>query len=95
MNVISYKAIRQFTTLHPDSRVPLGLWYKTARKANWKTLVEVRQTYPSADLVDEYTVFNIGGNNYRLVVYINYQYQQVLIKHIMTHSEYDKDKWKT
>jgi len=54
-----------------------------------------RQVYPLADLVGKSTVFNIRGNHYRLIAEINYQYQQILIREILTHEEYDKDKWKS
>jgi len=73
----------------------LKAWYRTAKKARWQNLAEVRQVYPHADVVGVLTVFNIRGNHYRLVAGINYQYQQIFIKAIMTHEEYDKDNWKT
>lgn len=94
MNTISFKEIREFAKTHPDSRASLTAWYKIARKAQWKNLAEVRQIYPHADRVGNYTVFNVRGNNYRLVAEINYQYQQILIREILTHEEYDEDKWK-
>jgi mRNA interferase HigB len=95
MNVISYRKIRDFVALHADSEISLRAWYRTAKKAHWQNLAEVRQVYPHADLVGVLTVFNIRGNRYRLVAGINYQYQQIFIKAIMTHEEYDKDNWKT
>ncbi|MGH9903397.1 MAG: type II toxin-antitoxin system HigB family toxin [Pyrinomonadaceae bacterium] len=95
MNTISFRAIRQFVTLHPDSESALTAWYKIARKARWRNLAEVRRVYPHADTVGRYTVFNIRGNNYRLVAEINYQYQQILIRKILTHEEYDEGKWKS
>jgi mRNA interferase HigB len=57
-------------------------------------LVELRQTFPPADKVGNFTVFNIGGNNYRLITLVDYEYQKVFIRHILTHAEYDKDDWK-
>jgi mRNA interferase HigB len=95
MNAISYKRIREFAQSHPDAESPLNAWYKTAKKANWQHLAEVKEVYPHADLVGRFTVFNVGGNKYRLITEINYQYQQILIRHILTHEEYDKDDWKT
>jgi mRNA interferase HigB len=55
---------------------------------------EIRQIYPSADIVGKYTVFNIKGNNYRLIAEINYRSQTIFVRYILTHSEYDKNKWK-
>jgi mRNA interferase HigB len=66
-----------------------------AKKAQWRSLAEVRQTYPHADLVGRYTVFNIKGNHYRLIAEINYRFQQILIRAILTHADYDRDKWKS
>ena len=95
MNTISVKKIREFVDLHPDSKSSLTAWYKMAKKARWRSLASVRLVYPHADLVGNYTVFNIRGNHYRLIAEINYQYQQILIREILTHKEYDKDKWKS
>jgi mRNA interferase HigB len=94
MEIISYGPIKRFIQKHPESKSGLNTWYKTAKNATWKNLSEVKNTYPHADLYGSCTIFNISGNKYRLVVKIDYQGQIILIKHIMTHAEYDKDKWK-
>jgi mRNA interferase HigB len=95
MNTISLKKIRGFVKLHPDSKSALNAWYQMAKNARWRSLAAVRQVYPHADLVGNYTIFNIRGNNYRLIAEINYQYQEILIREILTHEECDKDKWKS
>ncbi len=69
-------------------------WYRTASKEQWTSLADVRETYRSADLVGDRTVFNIKGNDYRLIVYINYQTGIIYIKHLLTHAEHDKGCWK-
>ena len=94
MNTISYRKIREFVGLHPNSESSLSAWFKIARKARWQNIVEVRQDYPHADLVGRNVVFNIAGNNYRLIAEIHFESQLILIRHILTHAEYDKDKWK-
>ncbi|MGH9874988.1 MAG: type II toxin-antitoxin system HigB family toxin [Pyrinomonadaceae bacterium] len=95
MNTISLKKIREFVKLHPESKSSLTAWYKIAKKAQWRSLVAVRQVYPHADVVGNYTVFNIRGNHYRLIAEIDYQFQQILIRRILTHEEYNKGKWKS
>jgi len=60
----------------------------------WKSLAEVRRDFPHADLVQGLTVFNIGGNDFRLVVDIWYAGKVVYVKYVMTHGEYDKGKWR-
>lgn len=94
MNVISFKRIRDFTAIHKDAGTALKAWYTVVKKANWRNLVEVKQVYPSADLVERYTVFNIKGAKYRLVARIVYRSQTVLIVAVMTRREYDLGKWK-
>ncbi len=94
MRIISKKRLREFWEKHPDSQAPLEEWYKLTRKATWRNLAEVRATFRHADLVGTCTVFNIKGNDYRLVAKIDYGYQKVFIKYVLTHSEYDKGKWK-
>jgi mRNA interferase HigB len=94
LNVISYKKIREFIGAHPDSDAALNAWYKTARKANWQNLAEVQQRYSHADLVGRYTVFNMSHNKYRLIARIVYRSQTIFVVVVLTHEEYDKDKWK-
>ncbi len=99
MRVISLKPLREFWKRHSDAEEPLRLWYKTASNADWSNLQDARQTYASADGVratsgDTLTVFNIGGNKYRLVARIRYDYQLINVRAVMTHKEYDEGKWK-
>lgn len=90
MHVISRKALLEFAGKHSDAWTPLDDWYRLAKKAEWKHLEEVRQTFPHADLTGVFTVFNIGGNKYRLSVQINYRSQRVYIDRVMTHAEYSR-----
>ncbi|NLE58958.1 MAG: type II toxin-antitoxin system HigB family toxin [Planctomycetes bacterium] len=97
--VISIRRLREFWDEHPDAETPLREWYKVARNAEWQSLQEVRTTYPNADAVTvdsgaTMTVFNIGGNKFRLITSIWYRGQQIYIKMVLTHPEYSKDKWK-
>ncbi len=94
MNVISYKRIREFSSRHRDAERSLRAWYKTVKKSNWQNLADLRQVYPSADLVGRYIVFNIGGNKYRLIARIVYRSQTVFIITVLTHEEYDLGRWK-
>jgi mRNA interferase HigB len=79
---------------HADSCEALDDWYKIASKAVWANLVEVQSVYPKAEAVGNFTVFNIKGNKYRLILSINYEKQMIYIKYILTHAEYDKEIWK-
>ena len=94
MRVVSRKALREFVRAHKDAETPLDDWYRIAKRLRWTGLVDVRKTYPHADAVGEFTIFNIGGNKYRLVTHIHYRTGKVYIRHVMTHEEYSRGNWK-
>ena len=94
MRVISRKRLKAANERHGDLEGPLETWYRVAKHAKWQNLQEIRRTYPSADSVEGYTVFNIKGNDYRLVVKIEYRFGMIFIKNVLTHAEYDKGDWK-
>lgn len=94
MHVISYRRLREFTEKHADSRDALDDWYRIAVKASWSNLVEVQTVFPKAEAVSNFTVFNIKGNRYRLIVSIDYEGQLIYLKYVLTHAEYDKEQWK-
>ena len=94
MHVISPKTLREFWETHPQAREPLRAWRVVAHAATWQTFVDVRERFPSADLVGRLTVFNISGNNYRLIVRIEFTLQRIYVRHVLTHAEYDKERWK-
>lgn len=91
MRVIAKRILREFWRIHPDCEQQLKSWYQESSKANWKNLNELKRNFPGASiLIDNRVVFNIKGNNYRLIVKINFDYQMIWIRFIGTHSEYDK-----
>lgn len=94
MHIISRKKLLDFCRQHADAFNSLDEWFRTAKGARWQHLEEVREVYPSADSVGNFTVFNIKGNDYRLIVSIDYESEIIFIKYALTHSEYDKEKWK-
>ena len=98
MRVISKAPLRAFWRKHPAAEAPLRFWWKTATRADWESLQDVREVFPHADAVWLYcdkvvTVFNIGGNKYRLITGIAYEVRLVYVKSVLTHAEYDKRKW--
>jgi mRNA interferase HigB len=94
MHIISRKALRQFWDLHPDSQAALERWFKVVRHTEFRTFAELRATFPAADMVDDWIVFNIGGNKYRLIASVHFNRGKVYIRHVLTHSEYDRGGWK-
>lgn len=93
MRVISRKALRNFSDTHRDAETPLDDWYRTVKRLRWTSIVDVRRTYPHADAVGGFTIFNIGGNKYRLATSINYRTGKVYIRNVMTHEEYSRKEW--
>jgi len=94
VHVISKKRLEEFWTTHADARDALLAWYGVARRASWDNLEAVRQTYRTAEAVEQWTVFNIRGNHYRLITAIHYNRQKVYIRHVLTHAEYNRGDWK-
>ncbi len=69
-------------------------WYAAAKRAEWMSIVEVKKEFPAADALPPFTIFNVGGNKYRLVTEIVFRKKLVLIREILTHGEYDRGAWK-
>ncbi len=94
MHVISRRKLLEAAQEHGDLGEPLDAWYRAAKKAEWKNLMDVRQVFPTADAAEKFTVFNIKGNAYRLITEINYHTGRIFLRHVLTHAEYNKDDWK-
>ena len=94
MHVISKKRLREFWQRWPEAETPLRAWYQVTSHATWAKFADIRQTYPRADQVGQCTVFDIGGNKFRLVVVVRFECGRVYVRHVLTHDEYDRGKWK-
>jgi mRNA interferase HigB len=91
LRVIAKKILRDFWEIHADCEQQLKSWFQETSKAEWTNPNQIKLEYPSASILnDNRIVFNIKGNNYRLIVRINFDYQMVWIRFIGTHAEYDK-----
>ncbi len=90
LRVIAKKILREFWQKHRDCEQQLKAWYHETGKAKWKNTQDIKREYPTASFIaDNRVVFNIKGNNYRLICKINYDYQMVWIRFIGTHTGYD------
>ncbi len=91
MRIISRKILREFWAKHADAQQALQAWYHDAKRARWKTPADIKKVYRNASIVaNNRVVFNIKGNDYRLVVAIQYQTGIAYIRFVGTHNEYDK-----
>lgn len=99
MRIVTPRRLREYGQKHPDAQTWLHDWTSRVAKSHWQSLIEVRRQYPHADAVivasgRTVTVFNVRGNDYRLVVAIKYDWQMVYILRFLTHAQYSKDRWK-
>jgi mRNA interferase HigB len=94
VHVITRKRLNEFVQSHPDALSALDHWYRVMKSRRFSNFAQLREAFPSADQVDNKTVFNIGGNKYRLIAAFHYNRARVYIRAILTHRGYDKGTWK-
>jgi len=108
VNVISRQGLLDASRSYPDAQSWVNGWLPVAKRAVWTSLADVRQTYSATDQVGQCLVFDVKGNNYRLIVTVTWARKAVIvgssqpktfngalyIKHFLTHAEYTKDTWK-
>lgn len=92
--VIAKPILVEFWSRHPDAAPSLQAWHQLMGSRSFRHLADLRRTFASADRVDGLTVFDIGGNKYRLIVAVHYNRQKVFVRGVMTHAEYDQGSWK-
>jgi len=91
MRIFTEQRLKEYAEEHSESKVALQDWVSTVKKSKWTCFADIKKTYNNVDSVgNQRYVFNIKGNNYRLVVVIKFTIQFVYIRFIGTHSEYDK-----
>jgi mRNA interferase HigB len=93
VNVISKRGLMKLAKKHPGTIGELREWYKSAQKAEWSRLEDVRQNFASADQIGEVLVFNIHHNDYRMIATVDYPTKRVFVKALMSHKEYDRKDW--
>lgn len=90
MRIIARSKIIEYYTNHPDAKTALEEWYQKVKKAEWTCFADIKKMFNTADSVgNQHYVFNVKGNNYRLIVVIKFTIKTVLIRFIGTHAEYD------
>ena len=94
MQIITRKRLLEFAKKYPECSSALESWYRILKHTDFKSFSDLRRTFPSVDKVEKYTVFNIGGNKVRLIAAVHYNTNKLYIRHVLTHKEYDRNKWK-
>lgn len=92
VNVIAPRTLVAFWSEHPDAEGPLRAWLQHVQRVRYSNFSEVKADFGSADWTRGFIIFNVGGNKYRLICTVNFQYQTFWIKHVLTHFQYDQ--WK-
>ena len=95
MHVITRKRLIEFADTHPETRSSLTHWYQLMKNNHFSNFAHLRDTFPAADHVGKLTVFNIGGNKVRLIAAIHYNRGKIYIRAVLTHAEYDEQRWRT
>lgn len=91
MRVIAVSTLRAFWTKHPRAKIPLQVWYAEASRADWKSPTDIKLAHRTASfLANDRVVFNIKGNDYRLIVAVHYNRGMMFIRFVGTHAEYDR-----
>src|ERR1019366_2454008 len=91
MRIIALSTLRAFWLKHPDAETPIRAWYALARRANWKTPVDIKTAYRNASFTaNNRVVFNVKGNDYRLGVSVRYDRGLMYVRFVGTHRQYDK-----
>jgi mRNA interferase HigB len=94
MHIITRKRLNEFASRYPETKTALRKWYHLMKESNFNSFAELKLIFPAADQVGKLTVFNIGGNKVRLITAIHYNRNKIYIRAVLTHSEYDLNKWK-
>ena len=91
MLIVAKRTLREFWKRFPDAEEPLLAWYREVEKEDWEDPAKLKEKYGNASIIKgSRAVFNIKGNDYRLVVKINYPYRMIYIRFVGTHADYDE-----
>jgi mRNA interferase HigB len=94
MHLISAGKLKQAASKYPDASKAIQAFCKIIKQAQWQNLLEVQTAYRDTEAVGNFTIFNIKGNKYRLILDIDYYEQVAYFKYFLTHAQYNREKWK-
>jgi mRNA interferase HigB len=94
MHLISFGKLKEAASIYPDVADIVRNFARKVEISDWQNLIDVQADYKSAEAVGNFTVFNIKGNRYRLILSIDYDAQIAYFKYFLTHADYDKEQWK-
>lgn len=95
MRIISEKRLREFWQKNTESENAMREWIKTVKFTDWNNFSDVRKTFNHSDVFGNCTIFDVGGNKYRIIAKVAYQIKVIFIRFVLTHKEYDEKKWQS
>jgi mRNA interferase HigB len=94
MQVIQWGQARRFWKKHPEAEIPLKKWRLVVQSNHWKNFAELKRSFNAADYVDGKIIFDIKGNDFRLIAVAYFQNDKLWIRNVLTHTEYNKGNWR-
>lgn len=95
MRIISERRLREFWQKNPEAENAMREWIKTVKSADWNNFSDVRKAFNHADIFGNCTIFDVGGNKYRIIGKAAYGIKVVFIRFVLTHKQYDEKKWQS
>lgn len=93
MRIITERKLREFYADNKEAENAIREWIRTVRLADWNSFIDLRNTFNHADIYKNCTIFDVGGNKYRIIAKVKYKTHSVFIRFVLTHSAYDEKKW--
>jgi len=92
MLIANFMLVEDFLKKNPEAQKPMERWVGIAEAASWTDIMDMRRTLPTSDAIKgpNFTCFNIGGNKYRLITVVSYKRQEIVIRELLRHADYDK-----
>lgn len=95
MHILTKRRLQEFWAKHPHSEKPLRSWHHICERSRFSNFSDLRHAFDAVDKVGKFTVFDIGGNKWRLITVVHYSSGKIYIRDVLTHEQYDQDKWKS
>jgi mRNA interferase HigB len=95
MRIITERKLREFYAVNREAENAMRQWITSVRFADWNAFVDLRNTFNHADVYKSCTIFDVGGNKYRIIAKVKYKTHSVFIRFVLTHKEYDENKWQS
>lgn len=90
MRVLAWRTVSEYIRTHASAESSMREWFKLCERGDWSNFAELRATFNSVDAVGNKVIFNLGGNNHRIICRISFPYRRMHVLWIGTHAEYDR-----